>query len=68
MILATFASDGPAFCSGLPTRRYDIDELEAAFAGPFEVVHTEREVHRTPWGAAQPFTWAVFRRRITGAP
>jgi SAM-dependent methyltransferase len=63
VVLATFAADGPTTCSGLPTARYGADELAACFATAFDLVHTEREEHVTPFGTVQPFTWVVLRRR-----
>jgi SAM-dependent methyltransferase len=63
LIVATFASDGPTHCSGLPVSRYDAAELAAEFESCFDFVHSEREEHCTPAGAVQPFTWAVLRRR-----
>lgn len=62
MIIGAFAADGPTQCSGLPTARYSADELAAAFAPAFKVIHGEREEHRTPEGVVQPFTWVVLRR------
>jgi SAM-dependent methyltransferase len=63
LVIGTFAEDGPTQCSGLPTVRYDAEALTAAFGDAFTLVHSEREEHRTPWGAVQPFTWVVLRRR-----
>lgn len=62
LVIATFADDGPEQCSGLPTSLYSPDDLAAVFAPEFELVTSEREVHVTPWGTEQPFTWAVLRR------
>lgn len=62
LVLGTFAEDGPEMCSGLPTARYDAAGLAALFAESFAVENAEREVHHTPWGAEQPFTWLVLRR------
>ncbi len=63
-IIGTFAHDGPDQCSGLPVRRYDADELALLLdAGGFDVVEGRRQVHTTPWGAPQPFTWVAARRR-----
>lgn len=62
-VVATFAPDGPEQCSGLPVQRYDADALVAALeAQAWERVLAERRVHRTPWGAQQPFTVVVVRR------
>lgn len=60
VVMATFATDGPDRCSGLPVTRYDPDELAAAI-GATEVVATRREEHTTPGGGVQPFTWIVAR-------
>lgn len=64
LVVGTFAADGPEQCSGLPTARYDAEELAALFRG-FVLEHAEREEHVTPWGATQPFTWVVLRRRVS---
>ena len=63
VVMATFALDGPARCSGLDVVRYGPGELAVALGDSFELVRSDRDVHRTPTGAAQPFTYAVFRRR-----
>lgn len=62
LVLGTFAEDGPEMCSGLPTARYDAAGLAALFSETFRVERSAREVHRTPWGSEQPFTWIVLRR------
>ena len=61
VILATFAPDGPETCSGLPVARYGPDEL-ADLLPDFDVVAARRDVHVTPWGAEQPFTFVAARR------
>ena len=63
VIVATFAEDGPTECSGVPVHRYSADELGDVFAAGFELVHRDREAHKTPGGAVQPFTWVILRRR-----
>jgi SAM-dependent methyltransferase len=65
LVVATFAPDGPAQCSGLPTARYDAEALAREFASGFDSqpCHAEREEHCTPSGVVQPFTWVVLRRR-----
>jgi 2-polyprenyl-3-methyl-5-hydroxy-6-metoxy-1,4-benzoquinol methylase len=62
LVLATFAEDGPAYCSGLPVARYTARDLADAFAASCSLVRSEREEHVTPAGVVQPFTWAVLRR------
>lgn len=58
-IVATFAPDSPATCSGLPVTRWEAPDL-AAELGLGLVRHHQR-VHRTPWGTHQPFTIAVLQ-------
>lgn len=62
VVIATFASDSPEQCSGLPVVRYDVAGLVAALGPRFELVEERREEHRTPRGAVQPFTWVALRR------
>jgi SAM-dependent methyltransferase len=63
LIIATFASDGPPQCSGLTVARYDADGLALEFGAAFELLRSIREVHRTPTGSEQHFTYALLRRR-----
>lgn len=62
-IVATFAADGPARCSGLDVARYDAEALHACFGDEFERMASGRDVHVTPWGAEQAFTYLRLRRR-----
>jgi SAM-dependent methyltransferase len=62
LVIGVFAEDGPTQCSGLTVQRYSADELTATLGPRFEVLTTEREVHVTPWGSTQSFTWGVFRK------
>jgi trans-aconitate methyltransferase len=61
VIIATFATDGPDHCSGLPVARYSADELVAMLGPGFDVRTVRREAHTTPRGAIQPFTWVAGR-------
>jgi len=61
-IIATFAPDGPAKCSGLDVRRYDATSLHAELGDGFTLCETVFETHLTPWGKAQPFQYSLFRR------
>ena len=61
VIVATFAEDGPLRCSGLEVARYAPDGLHAEFGAGFQLVESHREVHTTPAGASQAFTYCVCR-------
>ncbi|MEX2587094.1 MAG: hypothetical protein WD602_03750 [Actinomycetota bacterium] len=67
VILATFAPDGPRYCSGLPVARYGLDELAGRLEDSFEVIGGCRDPHTTPSGQVQPFTWIVASARQPGA-
>ena len=62
VVIATFAPDGPEQCSGLPVQRWSGDQLAQAAGDAFTTVLVDREVHRTPSGGKQAFTWLVLRR------
>jgi hypothetical protein len=62
-IFATFAADGPPQCSGLSVARYGSAELADAIGDGWQMIEKGRELHTTPSGTFQPFTWAAFRRR-----
>jgi len=61
VIVATFAKDGPAQCSGLHVVRYDTAALEKEFGAAFRLVKTMEENHPTPFGTVQPFFYGCFR-------
>jgi len=62
LVLATFAPDGPTSCSGLPVQRWSADELFEVFGDGFDGVERSSEVHHTPSGGEQSFTWVTLRR------
>ena len=62
-VVGCFALDGPTHCSGLPIVQYSPETLAAQFSPVFELERSEHEVHTTPSGLEQPFTWVVLRRR-----
>jgi SAM-dependent methyltransferase len=62
-ILAAFAPEGPARCSGLPVARYSPASLARSLGTGFTMLAARTEQHTTPGGAIQPFSWvaASFR-------
>ncbi len=64
LVLATFAEDGPEYCSGLPVRRCSGRDLTRLIDDVFEVTEVLREQHTTPSGVVQPFTWVAARRLV----
>lgn len=61
VLVATFAEDGPLRCSGLEVARYSPVALHAQFGEAFTLVESHRELHTTPSGATQAFTYCVCR-------
>ena len=61
VVIGTFDSDGPEYCSGLAVARYSADELASWLGDGFEIVEACREEHTTPGGVVQPFTWVSAR-------
>ena len=57
VVIGTFAADGPERCSGLPVARYSPEALAELLGAGFRVAVTRRELHTTPAGVVQPFTW-----------
>jgi SAM-dependent methyltransferase len=65
VIVATFGPQGPSRCSGLEVMRYDADALHAEFGRAFRLVLHRTELHRTPAGSTQQFTYCYCR--VSGA-
>jgi SAM-dependent methyltransferase len=62
-IIATFSPQGPMRCSGLEVVRYDSELLALEFGNEFALERSIDDVHHTPAGVAQSFTFTVLRRR-----
>jgi len=63
VIVATFALDGPTRCSGRDVVRYSSANLAGEFGAEFELVKSDRELHRTPLGVEQAFQYCTFQKR-----
>ncbi|MGH7623620.1 MAG: class I SAM-dependent methyltransferase [Gemmatimonadaceae bacterium] len=61
VIVATFAENGPTRCSGLPVARYSARALHSTFGVTFRLVESVGELHVTPSGARQHFTYCSCR-------
>jgi trans-aconitate methyltransferase len=60
-IIATFAPDGPAQCSGLDVMRWSSEALAHAVGDTFVPIASVHENHQTPWGKPQAFTFCLFQ-------
>ncbi|MCW8919776.1 MAG: class I SAM-dependent methyltransferase [Gammaproteobacteria bacterium] len=61
LVIATFAPDGPAQCSGLPVERYDGVKIAQTLGESFQLLEQQSESHTTPAGGEQRFNYFLFR-------
>ena len=61
VIVATFGPEGPTKCSGLDVVRYDPDALHDQFSTKFRLLRHLTEIHRTPAGTTQQFTYCYCK-------
>ena len=61
LIVATFGPEAPPTCSGLPVRRYAVDDL-AELLPDFALASSREVLHPTPGGNEQAFVYARFVR------
>jgi SAM-dependent methyltransferase len=57
VIVATFGPEGPTTCSGLDVVRYDSGALHDELGPTFQLVKHLTELHQTPAGATQQFSY-----------
>jgi len=62
LIMATFSLEGPLKCSGLDVVRYSPEILSRELGDGFSLVKNSQELHQTPFGTFQNFTYCLFRR------
>ena len=62
-LIATFSPQGPARCSGLDVVRYDSEQLARELGSQFSLESSVDDLHHTPTGAEQAFTYTVLRRQ-----
>ncbi len=63
LIIATFSLQGPERCSGLDVVRYDPQKLQIELGDNFELMGSEPESHKTPFGTVQNFIYCWFRKK-----
>ena len=62
LILATFAVGGPTKCSGLDVAQYDTQKITTELGQDFRLIETLEELHQTPAGVEQLFSYYWFTR------
>ena len=61
VVVATLGPKGPTRCSGLDVVRYDPDALHDQFGAKFRLLQHLTEIHQTPAGATQQFTYCYCK-------
>jgi hypothetical protein len=61
IVIATFGTNGPKQCSGLDVLRMSAEGIHAELGADFAMVGSETEIHSTPWGSTQEFTYCHCR-------
>jgi SAM-dependent methyltransferase len=61
VIVATFGPEGPTTCSGLDVVRYGPEALHEEFGDSFRLLEHLTEIHETPAGARQQFTYCYCK-------
>jgi len=62
LILATFAVGGPTKCSGLDVAQYDTQKITTELGQNFRLIESLEELHQTPAGVEQLFSYFWFTR------
>jgi SAM-dependent methyltransferase len=57
VIVAMFGPEGPTKCSGLDVVRYGPESLHGEFGASFRLIRHLTELHKTPAGSIQQFTY-----------
>jgi len=62
VIMATFALNGAAMCSGLPVQRYSVESLRDFFGENFKLVESLDYTYQMPSGDLRPYVYACFQK------
>ena len=60
VIMATFAPEAPAKCSGLPVERYTPETIQETLGEEFNPEQTLKDLHVTPSGVEQMYLYTRF--------
>jgi trans-aconitate methyltransferase len=62
LTIGTFSDNGPKECSGLQTKQYSEEELQAQLNNGFKKIKCIREDHVTPFNTTQNFLFCSFKK------
>lgn len=64
ILIATFSLEAPPQCNGLDVARYAPQLLKAENGNQVTLTESRRELHRTPGGVEQPYSYCYFRKVV----
>lgn len=63
LIIATFSENGPLKCSGLEVSRYSENSISDLFNNDFELIKSQKSIHKTPFSTSQEFLFSKFKKQ-----
>ena len=63
LIIATFSENGPLKCSGLEVSRYSENSISDLFKNDFELIKSQKSIHKTPFSTSQEFLFSKFKKK-----
>lgn len=63
LIIATFSENGPLKCSGLEVSRYSENSISGLFNNDFELIKSQKSIHKTPFSTSQEFLFSKFKKK-----
>lgn len=63
LIVGAFSLTGPKRCSNLPITQYSEEKFQKVFSKNFETVEHFEDIHITPSGNPQDFSWCVLKHK-----
>ena len=63
LIIATFSENGPLKCSGLEVSRYSENSISDLFNNDFELIKSQKSIHKTPFSTSQEFLFSQFKKK-----
>jgi 2-polyprenyl-3-methyl-5-hydroxy-6-metoxy-1,4-benzoquinol methylase len=63
LIIATFSENGPLKCSGLEVSRYSDNSISDLFNNDFELIKSQKSIHKTPFSTSQEFLFSKFKKK-----
>jgi len=62
VILGVFSPEAPSKCSGLPVKRYSIDQMLETLGRGYILEQSKNKLHLTPSGIEQMYLFCLFRK------